>query len=83
MEEVKKSVNPIVYKSASVRNLPVPVQSVLQPAACPTWIQRTLLLKLQRRKNITVPWGNWPRPNQIVPYNWRGCSRRFLTWPTA
>jgi uncharacterized membrane protein YphA (DoxX/SURF4 family) len=28
--EVKKSVNPIVYKSASVRNLPVPVQSVLQ-----------------------------------------------------
>jgi hypothetical protein len=30
VEEVKKSVNPIVYKSASVRNLPVPVQSVLQ-----------------------------------------------------
>ncbi len=30
MEEVKKSVNPIVYKSASVRNLPVPVQSLLQ-----------------------------------------------------
>jgi hypothetical protein len=33
MEEVRKSVNPIVYKSASVRNLPVPVQSVSQPAA--------------------------------------------------
>ncbi len=30
MEKVKKSVNPIVYKSASVRNLPVPVQSFLQ-----------------------------------------------------
>jgi hypothetical protein len=30
VEEVKKSVNPIVYKSASVRNLPVSVQSVLQ-----------------------------------------------------
>jgi hypothetical protein len=28
--EVQKSVNPIVYKSASVRNLPVPVQSLLQ-----------------------------------------------------
>jgi hypothetical protein len=31
MEEVKKSVNPIVYKSASTRNLPVPVQSVPVP----------------------------------------------------
>ncbi len=31
MGEVKKSVRPIVYKSASVRNLPVPVQSVSQP----------------------------------------------------
>jgi hypothetical protein len=30
--EVKKSVNPRVYKSASVRNLPVPVQSVFQLA---------------------------------------------------
>ncbi len=36
MEEVKKSVNPRVYKSASVRNLPVPVQSVLQPASIHT-----------------------------------------------